>query len=57
MGSEMCIRDSYLFDLEEDPTEDNNLVGTQREQALLDALRTALGEIDAPTEQLMRLGL
>lgn len=53
----MPIDEHYLFDIEEDPTEDNNLVGTQREQAMLDALRTALGEIDAPTEQLTRLGL
>jgi hypothetical protein len=53
----MPIDEHYLFDLEEDPTEDNNLVGTRCEEAMLDALRTALGEIDAPTEQLTRLGL
>tara|TARA_A100001388_G_C28716183_1_gene473951 strand:+ start:172 stop:333 length:162 start_codon:yes stop_codon:yes gene_type:complete len=53
----MPIDEHYLFDLEEDPTEENNLVGTQSERVMLDALRTALGEIDAPTEQLMRLGL
>ena len=28
----MPIDEHYLFDLEEDPTEENNLVGTQREQ-------------------------
>ena len=47
----------FLFDLENDPAEDENLVGTRREADLMELLRVALTTIDAPTEQLQRLGI
>ena len=56
-ATNMPVDEHFLFDLEEDPTEENSLVGTQRERVMIDALRAALDEIDAPTEQLARLGL
>ncbi|MGH9886634.1 MAG: sulfatase-like hydrolase/transferase, partial [bacterium] len=48
---------SHLFDLREDPGEDRNLAGTPAEKRAEELLRTALLEIDAPDDQLARLGL
>ena|SRR5436309_10011804 len=48
---------SHLYDLREDPSEDHNLVGTAAEKEAADELREALVEIDAPADQLARLGL
>jgi arylsulfatase A-like enzyme len=47
----------YLFDLEEDPGERRNLVGTPAEKQARDLLRAALEEVEAPEEQLERLGI
>ena len=47
----------HLYDLDVDPEERENRAGESGERELLDLLRTALGEIDAPAEQLARLGL
>ncbi len=47
----------YLFDLDADPTERRNLAGTPAEKDAIDMLRSALDEVDAPAEQLQRLGL
>ncbi len=46
-----------LYDLVNDPDEAENLLGTPSESRMLDLLRTALGELNAPEEQLIRLGL
>ena len=47
----------YLFDLGEDPEERRNLVGTPAEKRAVDLLRAALEEVEAPDEQLERLGI
>ena len=49
--------DHYLFDLAEDPGERENLVGTPAERDAIDLLRAALDEVDAPRDQLQRLGI
>jgi arylsulfatase A-like enzyme len=46
-----------LFDLADDPAEERNLAGTAAERDAADALRAALEEIEAPRDQLVRLGL
>ena len=46
-----------LFNLKEDPNEDNNLIGSPKEAEMADRLRQALRELEAPDEQLVRLGL
>jgi hypothetical protein len=48
---------SALFDLDEDPGEERNLVGTPLERRAAEALRAALIAIEAPGDQLVRLGL
>ena len=48
---------SHLFDLRDDPAEERNLAGSAREQDLAERLRAALLAIDAPSDQLERLGL
>jgi len=47
----------HLWDVDEDPGEVNDLVGSPAEQPLVDLLRSALDEVDAPTDQYERLGL
>ncbi|MFI4935416.1 MAG: sulfatase [Caulobacterales bacterium] len=47
----------YLFDLENDPAEDENLIGGALETQLADELRAALVELEAPKTQFERLGL
>ena len=48
---------NHLYDLHSDPLEDENLKGTPLEKELAERLREALREIDAPDDQLARLGL
>ena len=52
-----CVDDHHLYDLDVDPTENENRVGTRVERELLDLLHTALRAVDAPTEQYERLGI
>ncbi len=47
----------FLFDLHNDPTEVENRVGSKGEPEMLDLLRHALKSLEAPDEQLARLGL
>ena len=47
----------HLYDLAVDPDEAENRVGEPLEREMLDLLRSALDEIDAPSEQLERLGI
>jgi arylsulfatase A-like enzyme len=47
----------HLYDLGLDPDESRNLVGDGNEARMLDLLRGALAELEAPTEQWERLGL
>jgi arylsulfatase A-like enzyme len=46
-----------LYDLDGDPLETENLTGSTREKEAVDLLRAALDEVDAPMEQLERLGI
>jgi arylsulfatase A-like enzyme len=48
---------NHLFAVDEDPAEDNNLAGTPAEKSMADALGDVLRELDAPRDQLVRLGL
>jgi arylsulfatase A-like enzyme len=48
---------SELYDLADDPGEERNLCGTLREREAAEKLRAALGEVEAPDDQLLRLGL
>ncbi|MCC5953806.1 MAG: sulfatase [Acidimicrobiia bacterium] len=47
----------HLYDHRNDPLEVENLVGSKEEADLADALRTALVTVEAPDDQLARLGL
>ena len=46
-----------LYDLSEDPTEERNLADTAAEKLMAEALRSALTEIEAPSDHFLRLGL
>ena len=46
-----------LYDLDKDPDESENLLDTPLEERMLELLRTALTTLDAPGEQLERLGI
>jgi hypothetical protein len=48
---------SALYDLAEDPDEQRNRVGEPIEAQLAEQLRAALLEVEAPADQLERLGL
>ena len=47
----------FLFDLVNDPVEDENLVGGRAEADMVELLRVALRAVDAPDEQFERLGV
>ncbi|MEN9504620.1 MAG: hypothetical protein RI958_546, partial [Actinomycetota bacterium] len=47
----------HLYDVDNDPDERENRRGGQDEREMIDLVRTALVELDAPVEQLQRLGL
>lgn len=47
----------HLWNLDEDPEEERDLVGRPEEEEMADGIRQALLEIEAPNDQLERLGL
>jgi arylsulfatase A-like enzyme len=47
----------HVFDVDEDPSEDHDLVGEAVERELIDLLVAALDEVEAPREQYERLGV
>jgi arylsulfatase A-like enzyme len=47
----------FLFDLDRDPEEDENLTGSVVESEMVELLRVALKEVAAPEEQFERLGI
>ncbi len=53
----LCVDQHHLFDVGVDPTEDEDLVGTRIEQEMIDLLRAALEDVEAPAEQYERLGI
>jgi arylsulfatase A-like enzyme len=48
---------NHLWDLDEDPGEEHDLAGTPVEREARDLLRVALEAVEAPDDQLVRLGL
>ena len=56
-GGERSVGQHHLYDLGIDPDEAENRRGEASEAAMADLLRTALVEVEAPAEQLERLGL
>ena len=51
------VDEHHLYRLDVDPDEQENRAGERAEQDMAELLRTALMEVDAPAEQLERLGL
>ncbi len=51
------LGEHHLYDLDADPTEAENRMGESSEREMIDLLHTALGELEAPDDQLARLGL
>ena len=49
--------DSHLFDVDNDPGEENDRVGSSGEAEMLDALASMLREISAPADLLERIGV
>lgn len=49
--------DHHLYDYGEDPAAEHNLTGSRAEDEAVDLLRAALDEVEAPAEQLVRLGV
>jgi arylsulfatase A-like enzyme len=47
----------FLFDVDDDPEENENLVGTAAEADMIEMLRGALKAVEAPGDQLERLGV
>jgi hypothetical protein len=52
-----CVDSHFFFDLDNDPSEDENLHGTRREAGMVELLREALKTVEAPEEQMVRLGI
>ena len=48
---------NHLWAVDDDPGEERDLAGTPAEKTAADALADALRDIDAPSDQLVRLGL
>ncbi len=49
--------DHHCYDLDVDPDEQENRAGEAMEAEMLDLLRAALDDVDAPGDQYERLGL
>ncbi len=56
-GGGRSVGQHHLYDLDVDPGEHENRVGEATETDMIEMLRTALVDVDAPAEQLERLGL
>jgi hypothetical protein len=48
---------NHLYNLANDPDEDENLAGSKHEKVAADLLHDALNEVEAPSDQFERLGL
>jgi arylsulfatase A-like enzyme len=57
VGSSRIVDRHYLYDLTLDPDERENRAGEAAEAEMTDLLQTALTELEAPAEQLERLGI
>ena len=47
----------YLFDITTDPDEQENRIGEKTESDMIELLRVALTELEAPSDQFERIGL
>ena len=56
-GRRSMVGTHALYDIATDPHESENRVGERVERIMVDLLRTALDELDAPTDQYERLGI
>jgi hypothetical protein len=56
-GGAQALGHHHLYDLDIDPDETENRVGDDGEAEMIELLSTALAEVEAPSEQLARLGL
>ena len=56
-GGARCVGQHHLYDLGNDPGETENRRGEAIERELIELLRSALVEVQAPDEQLERLGI
>jgi arylsulfatase A-like enzyme len=52
-----CVDSHYCFDLSNDPNEQENRVGSSTEVEMIELLRVALRDLEAPQEQFDRLGV
>ena len=48
---------NHLYDLYNDPGEEQNLAGQRAEREMADTLREALKQVEAPGDQFERLGM
>ena len=48
---------NHLYDLHNDPAEENNMAGSRAERDIADKLREALKQVEAPGDQFVRLGM
>jgi hypothetical protein len=53
----MRIGEHHCYRLDNDPDEVENRLGSADERDMIELLRVALHAVDAPTEQLVRLGI
>jgi arylsulfatase A-like enzyme len=51
------VKDTLLFNIEQDPGQQHNLAGTDAEQKYIELLRQTMQKMDAPSAQYERLGL
>ncbi len=56
-GTQFIIGRHHLYNLQDDPDEQENRMGEPAEAAMVDMLSEALRDIDAPLEQAARLGI
>ena len=56
-GGGGAVGQHHLYDVSVDPDEEENRAGEELAYELTELLRTALTEVEAPAEQLARLGL
>ncbi|BAN03425.1 putative sulfatase [Ilumatobacter coccineus YM16-304] len=56
-GGANAIGQHHLYDVVDDPDEAENRCGERTESEMIDLLRTALADVEAPSDQLARLGL
>jgi len=49
--------DTHMYNIDEDPSQEHNLAGSENEKQYAELLKTAMEKADAPEEQFERMGL